>query len=421
MAKVIGCEAAKFPLKYLCVPVECNMARYSNWNALIQKISSKLALYKARLLSVSCRLYLIKSVLGNLRTYYMSIYMMPVFVQKKLESICNNFFIGGDKDEEKMTWVRWKKCLASKELGAEHIYGSIGGSMEDTLTLCNSTWMPFISVKHIKHKGISLVSLCVCKIGNGVSRRFWEDTWSGNQPIKLQFPRICLLDNVKDCSIADRLSSQDWCSTLRRHPRGGAEISLVDSNTLDSASTGTRWNRSIPIKVNVFIWRLMLNKLPTMVNLDRKCIDVGTTLCPICEEDVETVNHIFFTCDMALWDLVARWRKGDSVVVHMELSKPFDFSSPPPMKAMLWDSIKFMKHLRTIDSPSPDLVSVHKDEAPGTSPRGFGSSANENNSVRPEELHPKENNMLSVVEPISSTAEEDTPYASILSSQTKTK
>ncbi|GJR51855.1 RNA-directed DNA polymerase, eukaryota, reverse transcriptase zinc-binding domain protein [Tanacetum coccineum] len=377
MAKVIGCEAAKFLLKYLGVPVECNMAK------------------------------------------------------------C---FLCRSSD----LWVRVIK----------NIYGLNGGIMEDSsYSSSQSTWGAILSsVKHIKHKGISLVSLCVCKIGNGVSSRFWEDTWSGNQPIKLQFPRICLLNNVKDCSIADRLSSQDCCSTLRRHPRGGNSArfsvayirSLVDSNTLDSASTGTRWNRSIPIKVNVFNWRLMLNKLPTMVNLDRKCIDVGTTLCPICEDDVETVNHIFLSCDMAkdLWALLARWRELD-IPICANISKWFAwldslhvtnkvrlilegvggtllwsiwsfrnrsiFYSPPPKKAMLWDSIV---------SQLPCECSQR--QAPGTSPRGFGSSSNENNSVRPEELHPKENNMLSVVEPISSTAEEDTPYASILSSQTKT-
>ncbi|GJX16064.1 putative RNA-directed DNA polymerase, eukaryota, reverse transcriptase zinc-binding domain protein [Tanacetum coccineum] len=84
MANVIGCGVTKLPFKYLGVPVGCNMAR---------------------------------SVLGNLQTYYMSIYMMPIFVQKKLESMRNKFFIGGDQDEKKITWVKWKKCLASKKLG----------------------------------------------------------------------------------------------------------------------------------------------------------------------------------------------------------------------------------------------------------------------------------------------------------------
>ncbi|GJR88342.1 RNA-directed DNA polymerase, eukaryota, reverse transcriptase zinc-binding domain protein [Tanacetum coccineum] len=37
-------------------------------------------------------------------------------------------------------------------------------------------------------------------------------------------------------------------------------------------------------------------------------IDVDSLLCPICNEDVETVNHLFFSCDMAkdLWALLAR-------------------------------------------------------------------------------------------------------------------
>ncbi|GKG07043.1 hypothetical protein Tco_0330012, partial [Tanacetum coccineum] len=44
MASLLGCGASKFPLKYLRVPVGCNIARCSNWKAIIQKLSSKLSL-----------------------------------------------------------------------------------------------------------------------------------------------------------------------------------------------------------------------------------------------------------------------------------------------------------------------------------------------------------------------------------------
>jgi hypothetical protein len=72
--------------------------------------------------------------------------------------------------------------------------------------------------------------------------------------------------------------------------------SVVDDYTLDVDTYDTKWNRCIPIKVNVFLWRLML-------------INVGSVLCPICQDDVERVNHFFFSCDMAkdLWALMARW------------------------------------------------------------------------------------------------------------------
>nr|GEY11893.1 RNA-directed DNA polymerase, eukaryota, reverse transcriptase zinc-binding domain protein [Tanacetum cinerariifolium] len=412
MANVIGCGAAKFPLKYLGVPVGCNM-----------------------------------SVLGNLPTYYMSIYMIPIFIQKKLESMRNNFFICGDLEEKKMTLVKWKKCLANKDLGGlgigsiyglnlgllfkwvwrflcnspdlwvrviKNLHGAHGGVMEDSnYSSCYSPWSGILaSISSLKLKGIELLSLCVRKIGNGVYCRFWDDIWCGNQLFKLQFPRIYQLEIVKDCSIADRIGIPDWTSVFRRPPQGGAEMSqfndllsliqdvalsdfsdswiwsvdasngytvasartLIDSNILDVAPNATRWNRLIPNKVNVFIWRLMLNKLPTRVNLDRRDIDVGSILCPICIEDVETANHIFLSCNMAkdLWSLFAKWWEidilvyanisewfvwlddlavsnkvrsfidgvGDSLMWHIwKFRNELIFSSSPSKKALIWDFI----------------------------------------------------------------------------------
>ena len=78
---------------------------------------------------------------------------------------------------------------------------------------------------------------------------------------------------------------------------------------MDTVSEATRWSKNIPSKVNVFLWRVKLNKLPSRVNLDRRGIEVDSTLCPSCLEDIETVNHSFFNCGMAkdLWALLAKW------------------------------------------------------------------------------------------------------------------
>nr|GEW99259.1 RNA-directed DNA polymerase, eukaryota, reverse transcriptase zinc-binding domain protein [Tanacetum cinerariifolium] len=163
---------------------------------------------------------------------------------------------------------------------------------------------------------------------------------------KSKFPHIYLLDNNQDCYVANGVLIHEWSAVLRRHPRGGVKSSqlesihaaignvvltdqhdswtwsldvslgfsvafvrsLVDAYTLYVDSNATRWIRCIPIKINVFLWRLSLNKFPSRVNLDLKSIDVGSLLCPICQEDVESVNHIFFSCEMAkvLWDLFAK-------------------------------------------------------------------------------------------------------------------
>nr|GEV45771.1 putative reverse transcriptase domain-containing protein [Tanacetum cinerariifolium] len=70
--------------------------------------------------------FLIKSLLGKLPTYYMSIYMMSVVVRKNLESLRNKFFVGSDLDEKKMAWVKWKRCLASKNHGGLNFGSSFG-------------------------------------------------------------------------------------------------------------------------------------------------------------------------------------------------------------------------------------------------------------------------------------------------------
>ncbi|GKA04369.1 RNA-directed DNA polymerase, eukaryota, reverse transcriptase zinc-binding domain protein [Tanacetum coccineum] len=311
MANAIGCGAAKLPLKYLGVPIGCNMARCSNWNVIIQKFSSKLSQWKAKLLSVGGRLSLIKSVLGNLPTYYMSIYMMPVSIQYKSDMMRNHYFIGGESGEKKTTWVKWKKCLASKKFGGLGIgsifalnIGLLFKWIWRSLSQPSDLW-----VKVIKN---------IYGLNGGIFYVFVPDTDRG-------------------CNIANRLSLPDWGTSLRRKPNGGVEScqflvlqtvitdvvlsdeqvswqwslnvsvgfsvsfvrSLIDAHILDVSCTATRWNPCIPIKVNVFLWRLLLNKLPSRVNLDRKGIDVVSILCPICQEDVETANHIFFTCEMA--------------------------------------------------------------------------------------------------------------------------
>ena len=60
-----------------------------------------------------------------------------------------------------------------------------------------------------------------------------------------------------------------------------------------------------------------MNKLPTRVILDNRGLDIGSVLCPICRDDVETTNHLFFSCPMAfdLWEMVARWWDIDVLIL----------------------------------------------------------------------------------------------------------
>ena len=58
----------------------------------------------------------------------------------------------------------------------------------------------------------------------------------------------------------------------------------------------TRWNRFVPKKINLFVWRLRRDCLPTSINLFAKGIDVGSIRCVNCDGGVEYTKHVFQDC-----------------------------------------------------------------------------------------------------------------------------
>ncbi|GJX89146.1 hypothetical protein Tco_0341160 [Tanacetum coccineum] len=77
-------------------------------------------------------------------------------------------------------------------------------------------------------------------------------------------------DITQGIVLSDKSDTWDWSLNVSSGFSVASVRTLVDSHILDASPVPTRWNRSIPIKINVFLWRLSLNKLATRVNLDRK-------------------------------------------------------------------------------------------------------------------------------------------------------
>lgn len=64
------------------------------------------------------------------------------------------------------------------------------------------------------------------------------------------------------------------------------------------------WSLPMPPKVKNFIWRALQNCIPTFENLRGKNVEVYP-ICPVCIEDVESLEHILFSCSFAqhCWQL----------------------------------------------------------------------------------------------------------------------
>lgn len=55
----------------------------------------------------------------------------------------------------------------------------------------------------------------------------------------------------------------------------------------------TRWNMFVPRKVNIMIFHVLLDWIPTRCNLENKNMDVPSVLCLICELHIEQLCHLF--------------------------------------------------------------------------------------------------------------------------------
>ena len=79
-----------------------------------ERVGKKLAGWKGKLLSIGGREILIKVVAQAVPTYTMSCFQLPKTLCKDLENLMRNFWWGQRDDENKISWVSWKKMCKSK-------------------------------------------------------------------------------------------------------------------------------------------------------------------------------------------------------------------------------------------------------------------------------------------------------------------
>ncbi|XP_076882678.1 uncharacterized protein LOC143531219 [Bidens hawaiensis] len=71
------------------------------------------------------------------------------------------------------------------------------------------------------------------------------------------------------------------------------------------------WCKWVPFKCNIHAWRAEMDRISTKEALGKRNIPMANSMCSFCGTNVETANHIFTNClvAMAIWDEIARWFK----------------------------------------------------------------------------------------------------------------
>ncbi|GJX09413.1 RNA-directed DNA polymerase, eukaryota [Tanacetum coccineum] len=313
-AEKLGCLVFKTPFNYLGSLVGGDMHRLQVWNDIVDRIRSRLSKWKMKMLSIGGRLTLVKSVLGSMPIFHMSLFKVPAGILRTLESIRCHFFNGHDIASKKVSWVQWNKVLASKDnggLGVSSLFALNRGSINGT----KSCWLSIVNeINVLAKKSINLMEFMHIKLGNGDSTAFWEDLWCADGRLKDRYPRAYSLETCKSITVRffKFLHGDRWVLGVLK---GSGDFSvslirnLIDSRVLPKGDLKTKWIRHVPIKVNIFAWKVMTNSLPTRFNISRRGIDIDSISCVNCEAGVETTNHIFFSCDTAkqVSRLISRW------------------------------------------------------------------------------------------------------------------
>ncbi|GJT90952.1 RNA-directed DNA polymerase, eukaryota, reverse transcriptase zinc-binding domain protein [Tanacetum coccineum] len=259
---------------------------------------------------------------------------VPEAILKTLEKSRASFFWGSSQDSKKLTFIR---ALHDSEGGFDHNGCKFKG-----------IWSRIVDSSNYLHSSSILPSDSIrFQVGCGSLTRFWKDIWLGNSPLYTRFNRLFRLDQEKNCRIVDRIVDGQWswnwsCNTLGVRNTAYLnnlllEISELDINEatdkcvwslahdgvfsvaalrrriddhiLPSLDIKTTWDKTLPRKVNIFMWRLKLDRLPHRLNLSSRGIEIPEISCPSCSGNVESNQHIFFGCDFAkeVWKIIRRW------------------------------------------------------------------------------------------------------------------
>nr|GEV27386.1 reverse transcriptase domain-containing protein [Tanacetum cinerariifolium] len=121
----------------------------------------------------------------------------------------------------------------------------------------------------------------------------------------VQFTRLEIIHETTKKIVQIRQHLQ----AARDRQRSYANVRYIDDLLLPTVSSPTRWVKVVPIKINIFAWKIYLDKLPTRLNISLRGIDIPSIICPNCSLAGESCSHLFFSCSLArlLWSKVARW------------------------------------------------------------------------------------------------------------------
>ncbi|XP_062097539.1 uncharacterized protein LOC133803465 [Humulus lupulus] len=268
----------KFPLKYLGVPLRTTKRRAGDCAIIITKIQQKLHTWASRHLSFAGRAQLVNTVLLSLRSFWMSIFMLPKSVTKETDRLCRNFLWGvkeGNVNRSKLHFTTWSQVCLPKCMGG---LGFKEGSSWNTVLLAKFVWAVSSKQDILWVKWVDSIYL--------KGQDFWS--YSIPQDVSWYWRRLVKLRSVfSDISLAAAMKGDKLCLKVMYY-------SLLNRKRVEFADVV--WCSMAVPKHRFILWQASLGHLLTRDKLHQCNLELPSLLCPACELEQESHAHLFFAC-----------------------------------------------------------------------------------------------------------------------------
>ncbi|CAA7059442.1 unnamed protein product [Microthlaspi erraticum] len=160
-----GIQATRELGRYLGMPVLQKRINKDTFGTVLERMSSKLAGWKGRMLSLAGRITLTKAVVGLVPVHTMSSAKLPESMIKRLDRVSRDFVWGSTAEQRRQHLVSWDKICRPKEDGGLGIRKT---RLMNTALLAKVGW-------RVLHDSTSLWARVLRS--DGLRTRFWTDKW----------------------------------------------------------------------------------------------------------------------------------------------------------------------------------------------------------------------------------------------------